>query len=128
MRRPTLYRRCFGVFGLLALLTGCAGEGAPVGSGPPVDGSASFATIQQEIFDRRCTSASCHAAATRSGGLSLVDGQSYADLVNVEPDNAAAKAAGLLRVVPDHPEQSFLMRKVTGDLSSGEGSQMPLGE
>jgi hypothetical protein len=102
------------------LVAGCAGEGSVT------DPLGPYAAIQQEIFNPRCTSSSCHSAASRAGDLSLIDGQSYDQLVNVEPDNAAARAAGLLRVVPSDPEQSFLMRKTTGVLGPGEGSPMPL--
>jgi hypothetical protein len=115
----------------LALLASCAGEGSTVGApgdgGNGGSGTASYASVQSEIFDRRCTSASCHSSVARQGGLSLVARESYENLVNVEPQNPAAVAAGWLRVVPDIPDQSFLLRKLTGDLAPGEGSPMPLG-
>ncbi|HZR79581.1 MAG TPA: hypothetical protein VFD92_00675 [Candidatus Binatia bacterium] len=116
---------------VLAVVAGCAGTGGTPsdGGGGTVGGGAdpSFATIQREIFDKHCTSAACHSAVARSGSLSLVAGDSYDGLVNVEPDNAAARAAGLLRVAPDQPQKSFLIAKLTGDLQPGEGSSMPLG-
>jgi hypothetical protein len=100
----------------------CAGEG-DVG---PVPGGA-FATIQREVFDQSCTQAACHSAATRSGGLSLVAGQSYDSLVDVPPENPAALAQGWLRVTPGSLEDSFIIHKLTGDLGPGQGSPMPLG-
>ena len=67
----------------------------------------------------------CHDKATASGNLVLTADESYADLVNVAPDNAVARNRGLLRVVPDDPAQSFLIVKVTQP-PLGEGSKMPL--
>jgi hypothetical protein len=92
-------------------------------SGEPV----SYAEVQTRVFDRRCTSGACHSAANRAGGLSLVAGDSYAALVNAEPDNPSARGAGFVRVMPGSPDESFLVAKLTGDLAAGEGAMMPLG-
>jgi hypothetical protein len=108
----------------LLLAAGCAGEGIDDGGG---GGDGDFATIQTEIFNQTCVQASCHDAATRQGGLDLTAGVSYGNLVDVPPQNAVAVAAGDLRVTPGSPEQSFLYRKVTGELAAGEGGRMPLG-
>lgn len=68
----------------------------------------------------------CHDAATASADLVLSDqATSWANLVNVEPDNRVARQRGLLRVIPDQPANSFLIVKVT-DPPLGEGSRMPL--
>jgi len=110
------------------LLIGCAGEGGDPSPTPTPGGDAvSFATLQSTIFDQRCNSATCHAAGTRAGNLSLDADQSYDELVNVAAANAAAAADGLVRVAPEDPDASFLLRKLTGDLAAGEGSRMPLG-
>ena len=53
--------------------------------------------------------------------LELSAGASYEQLVNVP----ATTAASLLRVDPGHPENSFLLTKITGPPPS-EGSLMPL--
>ncbi len=109
------------------LLGGCAGEGVPTESGGPQGPAATFAQVQREVFDRSCTSAACHNSSTRAGGLSLVSGESYDALVEVEPENPAARTDGLLRVAPSEVERSFILRKLTGNLEPGEGAQMPLG-
>jgi hypothetical protein len=114
---------CAGNGGLPATGTGGGGGGGGGGDGSTV----SFASIQQEIFDNDCTSSACHSSATRAGGMSLEAGEAYDNLVNVMPDNPVAAAAGLMRVTPDHPERSFLIDKLTDQLSAGEGSPMPLG-
>jgi hypothetical protein len=127
--------RAWALLGLLAALgAGCAGEGATLTSGggsptplPSGTPNGLFPQIQSQIFDQNCTSSSCHSSATRSGNMSLAAGESYDNLVNVEPDNEVARTAGLLRVKPDDPDSSFILRKLEGDLQPGEGSQMPLG-
>ena len=81
--------------------------------------------IQETIFNPSCAIMFCHDKATASGNLVLTADESYADLVNVTPDNAVARNRGLLRVVPDDPAQSFLIVKVTQP-PLGEGSKMPL--
>ncbi len=125
MNARTLVMRSAGrrTFLLMAcgLAVGCAGDG------PPPAGGGTYATIQTEIFDAGCTQQACHSAAGRAGDLSLTAGESYDELVDVEAANPTAAAAGLLRVDPFLAQDSFLMRKLTGDLSPGEGSAMPIG-
>ena len=89
---------------------------------------SAFGQIQQTIFNTTCTDAFCHDLQGQMGGLVLVEGQSYANLVGVVPQNAAAAAAGLLRVTPNDPDKSFLVTKVAGQPPLVEGSQMPLGK
>ena len=81
--------------------------------------------IQTQIFNPSCAIMFCHDSTTASANLDLSDGQSYANLVDVEPDNRVARDRGLLRVIANDPEQSFLIVKVT-DPPLGEGSLMPL--
>jgi len=104
-----------------ALLCGCAGDGPP-----PTDNSDWFATIQRTIFDQNCLSSGCHNPQSQAGALNLSTGASYNALVNVVPQNPAASSAGMLRVQPDVPQNSFLLTKITMP-GAGEGSRMPLG-
>jgi len=112
---------------LLALAAGCAGDGIDDGGGGngPV---GTFSQIQSEVFNQSCVQAACHDSVTRQGGLDLSPGVSYGNLVDVPPQNPAALAAGDLRITPGSPATSFLYRKVTGDLTTGEGAMMPLGQ
>jgi hypothetical protein len=82
--------------------------------------------IQTTIFNPSCATQFCHDAATASGNLVLSDGQSYGNLVGVQPDNAVARTNGLLRVQPNDPANSYLMVKVASRPPLGMGSQMPL--
>jgi hypothetical protein len=105
----------------IALLYGCAGTGPA-----PEDPVNWFDQLQQRIFDQHCLAAGCHNAQARAGGMDLSPGASYDQLVNVAPDNPAALKAGLLRVDPFAPDNSFLIVKLTAP-GNGEGSRMPLG-
>ena len=89
-------------------------------------GSATFATIQQKVFDATCATPTCHGAAAAAGGLSLAAGAAYGNLVGVTAANPAAGGAGVLRVAPGDPDRSFLLQKLLGQLGTGEGSRMPL--
>ena len=97
-----------------AALTGC-----------PTTVPATLDEIQQTIFTPSCAMLSCHDAQSKTGNLTLTAGASYGQLVNVAPDVLTARDAGLLRVDPGHPENSFLLLKLTGP-PLGEGSPMPL--
>ena len=88
---------------------------------------SAFGIIQTTIFNTTCVDSTCHDAAGMAGGLVLIEGQSYANLVNVLPTNAAALNAGLLRVDPGLPDNSFLVVKLAGPPPI-EGGRMPLGK
>ncbi len=85
-----------------------------------------FAQVQQ-IFNQSCVGAFCHDVQGRSGNVVLVEGQSYTELVGVQPDNRNARTAGLLRVDPGNPDNSFLVVKLEGP-PPPMGSRMPFGQ
>ena len=99
------------------ILAGCNGDGD---SGPSdgVSDSPSLSQDLQPVFDNRCASLQCHGDAELAG-LSLVDGETYGELVltesTIEPE--------YLRVLPSAPDSSYLVIKVEGEQS--EGSIMP---
>lgn len=100
---------------------------SPSPSPSPSPTLSAFAVIQQTIFNPTCLDMFCHTAEFAAGNLVLVEGQSYAQLVDVLSDNPAARAAGLLRVEPGVPDESFLIIKLTGP-TRPQGSRMPLGK
>ena len=73
---------------------------------------------------------SCHNAKDQAGGLVLEGSAAYANLVGVTAVNFAASQAGMLRVDPGNPANSFLITKLTlpsvFDLQFG--SRMPSGK
>lgn len=83
-----------------------------------------FSEIQIKIFNQSCTSSSCH-GAQKAGGLDLQVGVSYGNLVSADPTNPPARNKGYKRVYPGDPDKSFLIHKLRGTLSEGEGSRMP---
>ncbi len=87
-------------------------------------GPSTFQMIQTSIFDASCANSACHAAPTIANGLDLTATASYANLVNVRPQNNDALAAGMLRVDSTNPDNSFLLTKLTGP-TQAQGERMP---
>ena len=80
----------------------------------------SFASVIQEVFNRRgCAAGSCHGSAA-AAGLELSTGSSYGNLVNV-----ASSQSGVDRVIPGNATDSYLIVKVEGRQTTGQ--QMPIG-
>jgi len=110
---------------VLALITfvGCSADPrSPTdpGTDEPAP-EATFSRVQQEIFTPACALSGCHASPAPTQDLDLSPGQAWADLVNVP-----SRQSGLLRVQPGSAEQSYLVRKVRGDVGI-TGSRMPRG-
>ena len=86
--------------------------------------------IQTRIFNYRgCNVSTCHGAASGyppAANLDLRPGYAYASLVGVPANDAAAQAAGKLRVMAGDAAQSFLSQKVHGTQAADEGARMPL--
>lgn len=93
----------------------------PVGGGPPVDPTATFTRVQNEIFTPTCAAIGCHDTIGRQSGLLLTSGASYQSVVNVP----SVEMPQLARVTPGDPGNSYLYRKVTG--SGITGDRMPQG-
>jgi len=102
-------------------------ETAPPTATASATAIVSFEEIQRTIFDVHCLTIGCHASDFQAGNLNLDPGMSFGDLVNVIPDNPAARNAGLLRVTPFEPAESFLIRKLENP-TLPEGGRMPLGQ
>lgn len=95
------------VTGMGALLSACSPE-------------PSLGQIEQQIFQRSCSFATCHqSTGTPAGGLSL-GAATYDQLVNVK----STLASGQMRVVPGDPDASFLMDKIASDKPKF-GQRMP---
>lgn len=96
-----------------------ANPGPGTGGGRTIQADPSFASVVQEIFERRgCTQAGCHNNATVSG-LTLARGASYAALVNVRAANEP-----IVRVIPGNADGSYLVIKLEG--RQAVGARMPL--
>lgn len=122
MRHSTIFR-----FASLATLLLCASLGLTSAcSGTDADGSEAtackpdLASIQAQIFARSCAQQGCHSAVEPAAALDLVSPGVEARLVGV----ASATCDAQIRVVPGHPEQSFLFDKVSSKTPSC-GTPMP---
>ncbi len=109
---------------------GSSSGGADAGPAPI---EPKLSVIQQRILTPGCALSSCHGSAA-AGRLSLVEGRSHAQLVNVpsvKPAGCgdAGVAVPRVRVMPGDPERSFLVDKLAHDtawLSARcQGTSMP---
>jgi hypothetical protein len=80
-----------------------------------------FSEIQAAVFTPTCAVSGCHRGAGAQQGLQLDETNSYTLLVGV----ASNEDAGVLRVSPGDPNNSYLIQKLEGSASTGE--QMPFG-
>jgi hypothetical protein len=109
----------------LALLLSCGKLGelptAPT-SGPPdpIDPTATFTRVQNEIFTINCGAFGCHGRAGAQEQLTLVGQITYSDIVN-----KPSVESPLPRVTPLDPTSSYLYRKITGTGITGD--RMPQG-
>lgn len=92
----------------------------------PCDGvTSTFEQIQRQIFTPTCALPTCHNVAQGEHQLSLAEGEAYANLVGVPANNFVANGAGLKRVDPGNPDNSFILKKLRDELIDGEGVRMP---
>ena len=89
--------------------------------------NSTYHDIQDDIFDKSCANSACHAPPQNAADLNLTYGQSYHDLVNRVPRNAAAAAAGMKLIDPGNPDNSFLLTKLMGPEAPELGGRMPFG-
>lgn len=109
-----------------AALVGCgaAPEPTPTAAPTPSPTAVRFSAIQDTIFTPSCAVSPCHVGPFGAGNLVLEANAAYDELVGVEPDVFAARAAGYLLVDPGDPDNSFLLLKLIGPPLS-MGSRMP---
>lgn len=117
---------------LIAVLTGCAGEGSDDagngdgnGNGPCVPPDTPSVTLSEEvqpIYTQRCAYAGCHIAPIPAEGLDLSAGVSYDATVNVP----SSQQPDLDLVEPGSPDRSYLWQKIMPPPGSSL-VQMPLG-
>ena len=108
---------------VLILLTAC-GElktpTTPLGGGDPIDPTATFTRVQNEIFTPSCAVIGCHDPLGQSSQLILTAGQAYGNIVN----RPSVEMPSLSRIAPNDVPGSYLYRKITGAGITGE--RMPL--
>jgi hypothetical protein len=83
---------------------------APGGGGDPIDPTATFTRVQNEIFTPTCAQLGCHDPLGRQESMILSPGRAYAMIVGVP----SIETPSLNRVTPNDPTNSYLYRKITG--------------
>jgi hypothetical protein len=76
------------------------------------------------IFDGSCAMGMCHYPGYIPNGLDLTHGHAYANIVNQTPKDTANLCGGII-VKPGHPEQSYLMVKLTAPNDPNCGQPIP---
>lgn len=89
------------------------------GAGEPIDPTATFTRVQNEIFTPTCAQLGCHDTIGRQQGQILTSGRGYANTVGV----ASVEMPQLKRVTPGDVPNSYLYRKITG--AGITGDRMP---
>jgi hypothetical protein len=92
-----------------------------VGGGDPIDQTATFTRVQNEIFTPTCGAIGCHDPLGQQQQLVLTPGRAYANTVG----RASTEVPSLLIIAPSDPAGSYLYRKVTG--AGITGDRMPQG-
>lgn len=107
------------------LLTACGELKSPTdpgaGGSDPIDQSATFTRVQNEIFTPGCASIGCHDPLGQQSQLILSPGRAYEQTVN----RASVEMPSLSRITPNDPAGSYLYRKITG--AGITGDRMPQG-
>ena len=117
MRKPILL-----LISLLLTACGKLAETTDPGLGnEPVDPTATFTRVQNEIFTPTCGAIGCHDPIGKQENMILTAGRSYPLLVNV----GSNQMPSLKRVAPGDPANSYLYRKITG--AGITGDRMPQG-
>ncbi|HYM61521.1 MAG TPA: hypothetical protein VEZ11_11590 [Thermoanaerobaculia bacterium] len=124
MRNPTLFVTVAALS--IALLLSCGKlkelPTAPGGVGvEPIDPTATFTRVQNEIFTPTCGAIGCHDRLGQQEQLILSPGQSYAMIVG----KISVEMPPLSRVTPNDFANSYLYRKITGTGITGD--RMPQG-
>jgi hypothetical protein len=88
--------------------------------------AGTFDRIRTQVFAQSCAVSACHDSEGNDGGMILLSGVAYSNLVGVTPTNNSAAVDGLDRVTPGDEDLSLLYRKIAGSLPAGYGSPMPL--
>jgi hypothetical protein len=124
MRRRLLY--CALVM-VVTVGSGACDESLSDLTGPTPNLEPTFSSIQQNIFSSgdsagRPACTNCHNPALNRGGLDLSPTVSYNNLVN----RGSVLRPGAIRVIPNNPDNSYLINKLEGNVPI-TGVRMPLG-
>jgi hypothetical protein len=92
-----------------------------LGGGEPIDPTATFTRVQNQVFTPTCAAIGCHDRLGQQSQQVLTAGASYSQIVN----HPSVEMPQLVRVAPSDPANSYLYRKITG--AGITGDRMPQG-
>jgi hypothetical protein len=92
-----------------------------LGGGEPIDPTATFTRVQNEIFTPTCARLGCHDRLGQQSQQQLQAGVAYAQVVN----QPSVELPSLVRVAPGDPANSYHYRKIVG--AGITGDRMPQG-
>ncbi len=116
----TMKRLAFFFFAILCACGKLKEPTAPGGSsGEPIDPTATFTRVQNEIFTPTCAAIGCHDPLGQQQQLVLSSGRAYGNTVG----KTSTELPSLMRVTAGDPNNSYLYRKIIG--SGITGAQMP---
>ena len=80
---------------------------------------ATFEALYDDVFAVSCVDG-CHSATVGAGNLFLEGDRDYDSIVNGNCDDEDAQAAGLVRITPGQPIESFFFLKMVNPDGMGE--------
>ena len=80
---------------------------------------ATFDALYNDVFATSCIDG-CHSATVGAGNLFLEGARAYDSIVNGNCDDEEAQAAGLVRITPGQPIESFFYLKMVNPEGMGE--------
>ena len=80
---------------------------------------ATFEALYDDVFAVSCVDG-CHSATVGAGNLFLEGDRAYDSIVNGNCDDEDAQAAGLVRITPGQPIESFFFLKMVNPDGMGE--------
>jgi hypothetical protein len=107
---------------LFLLLAACGKLETPTDpgvGGEPIDPTATFTRVQNEIFTPTCGIVACHHPIGQQSQMILTAGRAYDNTVNV----TSVEMPSLKRIAPGDVANSYLYRKITG--AGITGDRMP---
>ncbi len=112
------------IFLLIISLTGCKVTVEPEANNSlPDNSSATFSTIQKEIFNVSCAVSGCHAGANAAAGMDLSSGNAFNNLVNIP----STSNSNFVRVQPGNSANSFLVKRLR-NIGESSGVMPPSGK
>ena len=120
-------KRIFGFSFILLLIisfTGCKVTVEPeVNNSLPDNSSATFSTIQKEVFNGSCALSGCHSGADAAAGMNLSSGLAFNNLVNVP----STSNTNFVRVQPGNSANSFIIKRLR-NIGESSGIMPPSGK